>query len=215
MGDTLIENILWANIGHNLQRSDSDRIFNYFNCYLFCSDVDFSINSDTVYEYGKYRRRVIRNIWITSEYHHFIYIEGIGQIKWEYWGNNNNHESETLITCRINGIDYGDLTLLDVDEEQHFLTPDNFELSQNHPNPFNPTTKISYELPRDTNVELIIYNTLGKEIIKLVYKNQAIGRYNINWNGQNSHGEQVPGGVYFYTLRTKNFTKTHKMLLLR
>jgi len=93
--------------------------------------------------------------------------------------------------------------------------PQNYSLGDNYPNPFNPITQISYELPKDSKVELIIYNTLGKEIIKLVNKNQAFGKYNINWNGQNSIGGQVPGGIYFYTLRTKDFTKTRKMLLLR
>ncbi|NHZ85297.1 MAG: T9SS type A sorting domain-containing protein [Planctomycetia bacterium] len=93
--------------------------------------------------------------------------------------------------------------------------PNNFQLMQNYPNPFNPITQISYELPQDSKVELTIYNTLGEQVVKLVDENQAIGRYSINWNGQNSFGEQVPGGIYFYTLRTKDFTKTRKMLLLR
>ena len=53
------------------------------------------------------------------------------------------------------------------------------------------------------------------KIIKLVNKNQAIDRYSINWNGQNSLGKQVPGGIYFYTLKTKDITQTRKMLLLR
>ncbi len=99
--------------------------------------------------------------------------------------------------------------------ETEATIPNNFELSQIFPNPFNPTTQIFYELPQYSNVELIIYNTLGKEIIKLVNKNQAIDRYSINWNGQNSLGKQVPGGIYFYTLKTKDITQTRKMLLLR
>ena len=108
-----------------------------------------------------------------------------------------------------------DQTSLAVRDNENTNISDNYLLKQNFPNPFNSTTQISYELPQNSNVELIIYNILGKEIIKLVNRNQAIGRYNINWNGQNLFGEHMPGGIYLYTLRTKDFTKTRKMLLLR
>lgn len=94
-------------------------------------------------------------------------------------------------------------------------TPQNYTLGNNYPNPFNPTTQISYELPQESEVELTIYNSLGEEVNTLVNKEQTVGKYTINWSGQNSHGELVPGGIYFYTLRTKKFTQTKKMLFLR
>lgn len=91
---------------------------------------------------------------------------------------------------------------------------------QNHPNPFNPSSTIWYELPEASNVTLVIYDLLGKEIRKWDMRRQA-GHSHIVWDGRNAQGEAVPAGVYIYTLRAKSresdqrFNGTMKMVLLK
>lgn len=89
-------------------------------------------------------------------------------------------------------------------------TPTKFELKQNYPNPFNPTTTIEYSLPRDSFVEVKIYNILGKEIHSLVNQFQRTGLYQLEFDG--SH---LPSGIYYYRLKSGHYTKTMKMLLLK
>ena len=216
--DTLIDNVIWAIVGNKLQRADTSIIYNYYhNCIIFCHDIDFSTSSESVFLYGSNRKKVTYNLEFSSvynetEYYHSAYVEGIGLVRYDEWTDNGVY-TEELIACRINGIEYGDITYLDVEDDNSLLT--DYFLNQNFPNPFNPSTQISYELPTESKVELVIYNMLGKEVVKLVDKNQTVGKYTINWNGRNAQGIQMPGGIYFYTLKTKEFTQTKKMLLLR
>ena len=93
--------------------------------------------------------------------------------------------------------------------------PESFALNQNYPNPFNPLTKIQYQLPYQTDVNLSIYDILGNEVIVLVHQNQAPGTYNIIWDAVDRNGRQVSGGVYFYRIKTREFTKTKKLILLK
>ncbi|MBK8552210.1 MAG: CotH kinase family protein [Ignavibacteria bacterium] len=91
-----------------------------------------------------------------------------------------------------------------------------FELSQNYPNPFNPTTQIEYSLYQPGNVNLKIYNNLGKEVASLVNNlYQTSGSYILQWNGNDNSGAAVPTGMYFYKLETGNNSVTKKMLLLK
>jgi methionine-rich copper-binding protein CopC len=93
--------------------------------------------------------------------------------------------------------------------------PESFALNQNYPNPFNPLTKIQYQLPYQTDVNLSIYDILGNEVIVLVHQNQAPGTYNVIWDAIDRNGQQVSGGVYFYRIKTREFTKTKKLILLK
>jgi hypothetical protein len=86
----------------------------------------------------------------------------------------------------------------------------NFNLYQNYPNPFNPSTTIEFDIPERTNVKLIVYDILGREVETLIDKELEPGNYKINFTATN-----LPSGVYFYTLRTPKFTKTNKMLLIK
>jgi len=88
-------------------------------------------------------------------------------------------------------------------------------LYDNFPNPFNPVTTIAYELDMDAEVSLKIFNMLGQEVISLVESPQKAGAYSIDWRGVNRDGEQLPSGVYFYTLKTENYLSTQKMILLK
>ncbi len=92
----------------------------------------------------------------------------------------------------------------------------NYVLEQNFPNPFNPTTTISYSLPKMSNVSLIIYNALGQIVAKLVDDQiQQAGTYSFTWDGKNNNGQTLSSGVYFYQLKTNDVTITRKMTLVK
>jgi hypothetical protein len=95
------------------------------------------------------------------------------------------------------------------------INPGDFVLDQNYPNPFNPVTTIKYSLPEASFTQVIVYNSIGEETIKLVNEIKAPGNYTVKWNGETSSGNIAPSGVYFYKLITKNNTIVKKMTLLK
>ena len=100
-------------------------------------------------------------------------------------------------------------------EDEATGIPETMALLQNYPNPFNPTTTIRYNLSNPSNVTLKIFNIMGKEVRELVAENQQPGTYNVLWDGNDCFGNSVSGGVFFYMIKTNNFTETKKMILLK
>jgi hypothetical protein len=105
-------------------------------------------------------------------------------------------------------------TISDINEGEEDL-PFNFSLSNNYPNPFNPSTKIEYSLPKASNVKIEIYNSLGQLVNVLENSFRNAGRYNLVWNGINSIGNPVSSGIYFYRMSAEGFTLVKKMVLMR
>lgn len=96
------------------------------------------------------------------------------------------------------------------------LVPSDFELSQNFPNPFNPTTSIRYGLPTDEKVSIRIYDILGREVTRLLQdEQQKAGFHVVNWNARDKSGLPVASGLYIYRLTAGKFTKARKMLLVK
>ena len=95
------------------------------------------------------------------------------------------------------------------------LTPKNFKLYQNSPNPFNPNTNIRFDLPKNESISLMIYNIAGKEVAQINRNNLSAGSHVINWKGQNQYGDPLPSGLYIYRLVAGNKISTKKMLLLK
>ncbi len=92
--------------------------------------------------------------------------------------------------------------------------PKQFLLHQNYPNPFNPETKIKFEIPSvgtvSRTVRLIIYNSLGQEVTRLINQNLKAGIYEVSWNASDQ-----PSGVYFYKLQTENYSECKKLILIK
>ncbi len=88
--------------------------------------------------------------------------------------------------------------------------PDRFSLSQNFPNPFNPYTIISYQLPTINYISLKVLDVLGNEVAILVNEKQNAGSYSVKFDGAN-----FPSGIYYYKLVTDNFSETKKMTLVK
>ena len=93
--------------------------------------------------------------------------------------------------------------------------PVEFALTQNFPNPFNPTTTISFSIPTSSLVELKIYNILGSLVKTLVSENYEVGNYSVVWDATDMSGNLVSNGVYFYTINSANYSSTKKMLFMK
>ncbi len=88
--------------------------------------------------------------------------------------------------------------------------PNAFSLSQNYPNPFNPMTKIKFNVSKASNVNITVFDVLGRHITTLVNEKLNAGEYETEWDAIN-----MPGGIYFYRLETDDFTETKKMILVK
>jgi hypothetical protein len=95
------------------------------------------------------------------------------------------------------------------------LLPQEFNLHPNYPNPFNPSTAIRYDLPYPTEVRLVIYNLLGREMVHLVHGYREVGYHSVTWQGLDVSGRTVPSGIYIIRLVTPQYTKSIKMVLLK
>jgi plastocyanin len=102
------------------------------------------------------------------------------------------------------------ITTAGVENQLAASLPNAFRLEQNFPNPFNPSTLISFDLPIQTFVTLKVYNLIGQEVAMLVNEQMAAGRYSKTWNA-----ETMPSGVYLYRLQTASFSETRKLIVTK
>jgi|GEM_PF-402256 len=93
--------------------------------------------------------------------------------------------------------------------------PEVFALHENYPNPFNPSTTLSFDLPKISNVNITIYNMLGQKVKTFSMQNTSAGYHSVRWNGTNDLGERVSTGIYLYQLHTREFVKTRKMVFMK
>ena len=93
--------------------------------------------------------------------------------------------------------------------------PTTYALDQNFPNPFNPTTVVSYAVPAASFVTLKVYNALGQEVATLVNELKNAGRHSVTFNAVDDRGATLPTGLYFYRMKAGNFVSTQKMILLK
>ncbi len=93
--------------------------------------------------------------------------------------------------------------------------PMDYKLYDNFPNPFNPSTKIAFELPKASHVKLIIYDIVGREVAQVAGGDYPAGYTELTWNGINRNGNLVSSGVYFYRVSADSWNKVKKMLMLK
>jgi hypothetical protein len=93
--------------------------------------------------------------------------------------------------------------------------PDRFALNQNHPNPFNPTTNISFNLPTASEVNLDVFNISGQRVTTLAKGMIEAGEHSVEWDGRDINGQVVSSGIYFYRITANDFSATKKMILLK
>ncbi len=116
---------------------------------------------------------------------------------------------------RLKQLDFDGTTTIHNSVEVNGPIPNSFVLNQNHPNPFNPSTTISFSLPVESNVNIKLFNMLGQEVAQITEKDFQAGNHNVEFNAKD-----LSSGAYIYTLEAKGingsiFKSTKKMLLLR
>lgn len=100
-------------------------------------------------------------------------------------------------------------------EDWTVVTPDDYKLGQNYPNPFNPSTTIEFSLPLAKDITLIVYDLMGREVVRLAEGYHQNGPHTVTWDGNYADGRKAATGMYIYELRAGNVIKTAKMTLLK
>ena len=193
-------------IFHNLNAEVGDTIFNppYSENPFYILEYEQQINYLGI---DTYERMYWENLPCGC-FHTLVKGFGLARTYFNEFGGSEN----ILKGCVISGILYGDTTnVVDVEDEQNSI-PTEFKLEQNYPNPFNPSTKINYQIPVAGNVQLKVFDVLGREIATLVDEYKQAGSYNAEFRMQNL---ELSSGIYFYQLRAGDFVETKKMLLLK
>ncbi len=122
---------------------------------------------------------------------------------------------DNVIVAGFNGED------LNSDHEDYYMDiansalPAVTSLSDNYPNPFNPTTNIDYSLSKGGFVSIVIYDMNGSEVRTLVSEVQSANSYSVPWNGLNNSGQSVSSGKYVYRMSAPSFSETKSMTLLK
>ncbi|HEX9911915.1 MAG TPA: T9SS type A sorting domain-containing protein [candidate division Zixibacteria bacterium] len=104
---------------------------------------------------------------------------------------------------------------LEVREVNTPSIPTVFSLSQNYPNPFNPKTLIRFTLPKDSWVNIEVYNILGQRVKTLVNEKLTAGVKEVEWDSKGDNGLEVASGIYFYRIKADDFSDIKKMVMLK
>jgi hypothetical protein len=110
------------------------------------------------------------------------------------------------------GVHYFDVQYLSL---ANTTIPNQFELYQNFPNPFNPVTILQYALPGDALVNITIYDIMGRQVKTLIDRSQTAGYKSIQWDATNDNNQPVSAGLYLYTIQAGDYSQTKKMVLLK
>ncbi len=124
--------------------------------------------------------------------------------QYQITGTNQDYYFSLVHRFDVTGVEDGRPTL-----------PLEYCLHQSYPNPFNPTTMIQFDLPQPSQVRLVVYDMLGREVRTLVNGVEPAGYHKLIWDGTDAFGNGVPSGIYFYRLAASRFSKTMKMTLIR
>jgi len=177
-----------------------------FTAYIFADSVDIDkdgkmemvLSEQSVYDSTK----VIEYVWVDST---------------KSWERDNAAEHKIVNTYRktVRVLEYAGPDGL-IDQGYTIITPDDYRIENNYPNPFNPSTMIKISLPLQKKISLKIYDMLGKEIATLIDNEvREKGNFEVSWNGKSSSGAQVASGNYIATLRYGSYSKSIKMTLLK
>ncbi|MFZ2323411.1 MAG: FlgD immunoglobulin-like domain containing protein, partial [Ignavibacteriaceae bacterium] len=181
-----------------------------FTSYIFADGVDIDkdgnmeivLSEQSVYD----STTVIEWVWVDTS--------SVVPPSWER-DNAAEHKIVNEYRKTIRVLEYTGATGL-VDQGYNIVTPNDYILENNYPNPFNPTTTIKFTLPLQKQISLKIFDMLGKEVATLI-NNQIYnkGDFKVTWDGTNNNGNKVASGNYIATLSYGNYAKSIKMTLLK
>lgn len=173
------------------------------NLLYRCSDTSNTLIFNQTYKVKNFLYTDVQQLYQRR------YAEKIGLI----YSNFTFHtffEYDYLVACVINGVVYGDTSMLTGINHLSSEIPDNFSLSQNYPNPFNPQTHFEFRIAEFGFVKLTVFDIVGKEVQALVNQELSPGTYSVDFDGSN-----IPSGVYYYRIESGSFSDTKKMVLIK
>lgn len=154
---------------------------------------------------------------------HILWTETFGSTGEDYANSVRQTTDGGYIIAGYAEVNGGDVYLIKTVEESPTAVhseipervPDSFYLAPNYPNPFNPQTRLRFQLPEASHVVLRIYNTLGQEIRTLVDSPYDAGLHSVRWDGRDNLGKTVSSGIYLSWLKAGVFVQVRKMTMLR
>ena len=213
-GDTINTNQESINIGYLLEAEDNGSFLSDYTIRLIInggpinggeviettSDFNLGLNTASVYGIIQIPMGSTEGTWNLR----ILISDELGVI--------NNYGPSELGDLNFQNYVYIENSILKL---KNNYSPNQFSLSQNFPNPFNPNTVIKYYLPKDTEVKVTVSDILGNKIKELVNQNQKFGAKVVTWDAKNNRGLLVPAGVYLLTVEVDNTKQTKKMILLK
>jgi len=140
-------------------------------------------------------------------------------IPWDFVGNpfddTSNEDYWDIDGSINNGYPYLANPLTEIYDEEIIEITEVSKLIGNHPNPFNPSTTISFSIQNNSNIELSIYNIKGQKVKQLVRDQFSAGEQSVVWDGRDENSKSVSSGIYFFKLNAGDFEKTKKMILIK
>ena len=164
---------------------------------------------------------------------YLIKYDNYGYVSWEKTFSSNDVSDEiydwageaidlTNDGGGIIAVDNGQFGFLRINNVQNTLVndyidelPTSYNLYNNYPNPFNPSTTLQYDLSENSFVDVTIYDVFGNVVNNLVFANQTKGFKSVQWNATNNDGQPVASGIYLYSIKAENFRKTKRMIFLK
>ena len=174
------------------------------------SEVDndhFNLYRSLEKETGYQKIATIKGQGSTTTRHDYIWIDTNVQPSTTHWYK--------LSDVDINGHEVFHEPICIKLEKTDIVLPQEFSLSHNYPNPFNPETTIEYQLPIESYVEISVYNLIGQELIKLVDKDYQAGSYSVIWDGLDEKGRAMGSGVYIVRMTAGSYNQSRKVTLMR
>ena len=142
------------------------------------------------------------------------YTEKEGYLDWQVLSMAVDHDNVKWFGTYENGVvsyDDGTETLIEMSGKK----PENIQILNSYPNPFNLSTTIEFVLPGDSIVNLAVYDILGQRVRELIRQPMQTGYHSFQWNGNDGNGATVSSGVYFYVLQTDNASRYTKGLYIK
>ena len=100
--------------------------------------------------------------------------------------------------------------------DENVSIPETFSISDNYPNPFNPSTNLDFSLPVNSDISFKVYSITGAEVYSHNQKDVSMGKYTLTWNGKDKYGRSLSSGIYLYEFRAGDkFHQTKKMTFLK
>ncbi|MCC7431145.1 T9SS type A sorting domain-containing protein [bacterium] len=187
---------------------------------IFAKDINSMEAGEFVLTYDPSKVK-IQGVETTSLTNNFslVYNAENGTLKIALASSDEINGSGSLIKIKATGKELASVKLtgsvINAEKINSGAVPVSYSLEQNYPNPFNPTTSIKYSVPKNVKIEIKVFNTLGQTVNTLFNGTSEAGSHVVQWNGTDSKGKPVSSGVYFYQIKTENFTQTKKMLLIK